>query len=73
MDRSYLTRVLRRYCGDRADAMDAKRREGAKIGLNAGTAAGIGTGDGQRDVGNAWFQEVCRVFATQAAVLARAE
>ena len=50
--------------------MNAERREGAKVGLNAGTAAGIGTGDGQCNVGNTSFQGFCRDFATQATVLA---
>src|SRR6185437_4440060 len=40
-------RVLRGQRGDRAGALDAQRREGFQVGLDARATAGIGTGDGQ--------------------------
>ena len=41
--------VLRGERGDDAGAIDAERREGFQIGLDAGAAARIRAGDGERD------------------------
>ena len=42
-------RVLCRQSGDDRRTVDAKRRKCLEIGLNAGAARRVGTGDGQRD------------------------
>ena len=38
-------RVLHRYRGDGDQTVYTEQREGAQVGLDAGTAAGVGSGD----------------------------
>ena len=42
-------RVLRRQRRDHRAAVDAQRREGLQVGLDAGAAAAVGAGDGEGD------------------------
>ena len=51
MDRAHAMRVLRGQRRDDARAVDAKRRKRLQIGLDAGSAAGVGAGD-RKDIGN---------------------
>ncbi len=48
-DRRHALRVLRGQRGDDAGAIDAERREGFEIRLDAGAAARVGARDGERD------------------------
>ena len=47
MDTANRLRVLSRQCGYNARTVDVESAEGFDIGLNASTAAGIGTSDSQ--------------------------
>ena len=49
MDRRYLARILRRERGDDARPIDAKRREGLQIRLDASAARRIRAGDRDGD------------------------
>ena len=46
--RGHAAGVLRGQRGDRGQPVHAVRGKGLEVGLNAGAAAGIGAGDGQR-------------------------
>ena len=48
-------RVLGRDGGNRAGPVHLERRERAQVGLDAGTSAGVGPGDGE---GDDWFHAV---------------
>ena len=47
-DAAHLGRVLRGHGGEGARAVHAVGREGLEVGLGAGAAARVGSGDGQR-------------------------
>ena len=49
VDGGHAPGVLRGQRGDHRGAVDAERREGLQIGLDAGAAAGIGARDGDGD------------------------
>src|SRR5690606_38288832 len=49
LDGAHAERVLRRDGGNHARAVDAERREGLEVRLDAGAAAAVGAGEGQRD------------------------
>ena len=56
-------RVLGGQRGDHRAAVDAQRREGLEVGLDAGAAAAVGAGDGERDRrswGSPFGQGACR-------------
>src|SRR5581483_435219 len=65
-------RVLRGERGDRRGAIDAERGKGLQVGLDAGAAAGIRSGDGERDRHGHAAPRFCKALSTMARSLAAA-